>query len=596
MSLEILVKPRKFLDAIKALGKKKRIAKKLSSKQWQQIPAQIRQRAYFTSNVESVKFLSRSKKMLSDYLSGAREYVTTPDGRSVLALKKTGRADFVYEMQKLAKQEGLGDILPPGADLSRDVITRTKDIASESRLNLIFDTQTQQAQAYGYYKQGQDPAILDAYPCQRFIRAEQRKEPRPLHERNKNKVKRKDDMEFWLKMNDQSIGGLGVPFGPWGFNSGMDVEDVRRDEAIRLGLIGKNEQVLPPDDTFNKGVKAASKDVPPEFLNKFLEKLETEAVATGEYIQMIEKLSDAPVPAPAKKVSIKKMGIDLPKPDEPKEFKLPEPSAKTRENHLKWRNRNVGDLVRDLTKHLPSLKKDGQFYSGPSGMKPYAKVFKEKFNKNQKITPKDVKDKLTEETKKWAEESHSFVRVPKGTLSKILKDERFKSQFESQKSRGAMNNSYRAQFEEQVFSYPENMDVTKRPIYGYATKDKKGFSLTDEGDRLQHDPIGQYGKIRVKLKRGTRKRTTVTFADSLGQEDSHIPTPLENPTHESQPVFDKYMLPFLEGKNPGRYVELQVHGGVNLDDVEEIYFPNQFSFTPELKKLLKQKGIKWLID
>ena len=222
MSLEILVKPRKFLDAIKALGKKKRIAKKLSSKQWQQIPAQIRQRAYFTSNVESVKFLSRSKKMLSDYLSGAREYVTTPDGRSVLALKKTSRADFVYEMQKLAKQEGLGDILPPGADLSRDVITRTKDIASESRLNLIFDTQTQQAQAYGYYKQGQDPAILDAYPAQRFIRAEQRKEPRPLHERNKNKVKRKDDMEFWLKLNDQSIGGLGVPVGPWGFNSGMD--------------------------------------------------------------------------------------------------------------------------------------------------------------------------------------------------------------------------------------------------------------------------------------------------------------------------------------------------------------------------------------
>ena len=592
MSLEILVKPRKFLDAIKALGKKKRIAKKLSSKQWQQIPAQIRQRAYFTSNVESVKFLSRSKKMLSDYLSGAREYVTTPDGRSVLALKKTGRADFVYEMQKLAKQEGLGDILPPGADLSRDVITRTKDIASESRLNLIFDTQTQQAQAYGYYKQGQDPAILDAYPCQRFIRAEQRKEPRPLHERNKNKVKRKDDMEFWLKMNDQSIGGLGVPFGPWGFNSGMDVEDVRRDEAIRLGLIGKNEQVLPPDDTFNKGVKAASKDVPPEFLNKFLEKLETEAVATGEFIQMIEKLSDAPVPAPAKKVSIKKMGIDLPKPDEPKEFKLPEPNAKTRANHLKWRNRNVRDLTHDLNKYLPRLKNDGQFYSGPSWVKPYAKVFREKYNKNQKVTLKDVKDKVTEETKKWAGKTNSFVRVKKGTLAKILKDERFKSQFETQTSGGSMNNNYRSLFEGRVFSYPENMDVTKRPIYGYASQDKKGHFLTESG----RDAIAQYGRIRVKLKRGTRKRTTITFADSLGAEDSLLPTPLENPTQESQPIYDRYMLPYLEGKTMGRYVELQVHGGVNLDDVEVVHFPNQDTLTPELKKLLKQKGIKWLID
>ena len=145
-----------------------------------------------------------------------------PDGRRVSALKKTSRADFVYEMQKLAKETGLGNVLPPGEDMSRDMITRTKDIASESRLNLIFDTQTQQAQSYGYYKQGQDPAILDAYPAQRFIRAEQRKEPRPLHQRNRNEVRRKDDMEFWLRMNDQSIGGLGVPFGPWGFNSGMD--------------------------------------------------------------------------------------------------------------------------------------------------------------------------------------------------------------------------------------------------------------------------------------------------------------------------------------------------------------------------------------
>ncbi len=302
----LFVKPQKFLDAIRALGKKKRIAKKLSSKQWAKIPAQIRQRAYFTSNVESIKFLSRSKKMLSEYLAGAREYVTRPDGTRVVALKKNARADFIFEMQRLAKQEGLGDILPPGLDMSRDMITRMKDVASESRLKLIFDTQTQQAQAYGYYKQGQDPAILDAYPAQRFIRAEQRKVPRPLHQQNRNEVRRKDDMDFWLRMNDESIGGLGVPFGPWGFNSGMDVEDVSRKDAIRMGLIGDNESVLPPDDTFNKGVKAAAKDVPTEFLNKFLEKLDMDAVTTGDFIQLIEHYSDAPAQERAKPVPVPK--------------------------------------------------------------------------------------------------------------------------------------------------------------------------------------------------------------------------------------------------------------------------------------------------
>ena len=312
-SLELLIKPEKFMEAIRKLGQKKAIAKKLSSKQWAAMPTQIRDRAYFTANVESMKFLNRSKKMLNDYLSGARETITTPDGRRVTALKKASRADFVYEMQKLAKETGLGDVLPPGEDMSRDMITRTKDIASESRLNLIFDTQTQQAQAYGYYKQGQDPAILDAYPCQRFIRAEERKAPRPLHERNKNKVKRKDDMEFWLKMNDQSIGGLGVPFGPWGFNSGMDVEDVRRDKAIQMGLIQKNEQVLPPDDTFNKGLKAAA-DVEPEFLKKFLDKMGKDAYTNGEFVEIIEKISNVPAPAPARKVPKKVLEPEPPKP------------------------------------------------------------------------------------------------------------------------------------------------------------------------------------------------------------------------------------------------------------------------------------------
>ena len=309
MSLEIIIKPLKFMEAIRRLGKKKPIAKKLSSKQWAAMPTAIRERAYFTSNVESMKFLNKSKKMLVDYLSGAREMVTTPDGKRVSALKKTSRADFIYKMQKLAKETGLGNILPPGTDMSRDLITRMKDIASESRLKLIFDTQTQQAQSYGYYKQGQDPAILDAYPAQRFIRAEQRKVPRPLHKRNRNEVRRKDDMEFWLRMNNQSIGGFGVPFGPWGFNSGMDVEDVRRDEAIRMGLIAKNEQVLPPDDTFNKDLKAAA-DVEGEFLEKFMDKLGMDAINEGKYVTMAEKISDAPVPKASEEVDLKKLFKD----------------------------------------------------------------------------------------------------------------------------------------------------------------------------------------------------------------------------------------------------------------------------------------------
>jgi len=395
-SLELLIKPEKFMEAIRKLGRKKAIAKKLSSKQWAAMPTQIRDRAYFTANVESMKFLNRSKKMLNDYLSGARETVTTPDGRRVTALKKASRADFVYEMQKLAKETGLGDVLPPGEDMSRNMITRTKDIASESRLNLIFDTQTQQAQAYGYYKQGQDPAILDAYPCQRFIRAEQRKEPRPLHERNKNKVKRKDDMEFWLKMNDQSIGGLGVPFGPWGFNSGMDVEDVRRDKAIQMGLIQKNEQVLPPDDTFNKGLKAAA-DVEPEFLKKFLDKMGKDAYTNGEFVEIIEKISNVPAPAPAKKVPKK---ILEPEPPKPIPFKAYQAAKKKVNAVLKKypaiakQRKQAVDTNRKASKNYRAARALQEQRLGHASMFPIPQLTRENSIKYRKMTDDQMKKEV----------------------------------------------------------------------------------------------------------------------------------------------------------------------------------------------------------
>ena len=556
MTLEILVKPAKFQEAIRRLGKKKPVARKLSSKQWAAMPTQIRERAYFTANVESMKFLNRSKKMMEDYLSGARETVTTPDGRRVSALKKTSRADFVYEMQKLAKETGLGNVLPPGEDMSRDMITRTKDIASESRLNLIFDTQTQQAQSYGYYKQGQDPAILDAYPAQRFIRAEQRKVPRPLHKRNRNEVRRKDDMEFWLRMNDQSIGGLGVPFGPWGFNSGMDVEDVRRDKAIQMGLIEKNEQVLPPDDTFNKGLKAAA-DVEPEFLEKFMNKMGDEAINYGKTVELSQRMSDVPPPAPAKPVKMPDRWVNKPSPHDL--F----PSATLEKDVRRFQSQQLDTYAR----------REGG----------------EKFD----ITEESVKGDINIQTKSWTKKAHSFVRVRKGTLTKILEDGRFKTQYETQSSGGVMDNSLRARVEENLFSYPKTLPETERPVYGYATQSKYGFA--EKGDI--EGAVGAYGRIWVKLKSNTRGRTTVTFGDSLTPNPTYLPSPLDNPTYISHPLYNENAIEKALSNYPGEgYVELQVHGGGNVEDIEKVYFPEDFEPSSYLIAQLKRKGIKWIID
>jgi hypothetical protein len=83
--------------------------------------------------------------------------------------------------------------------------------------------------------------------------------PREYHAAHEGEVRRKDDLDFWLQMNQD----FGVPWGPWGFNSGMAVEDVIRGEAEALGVIGKNEIVHPIAKKFNERLSAGVAEMDP---------------------------------------------------------------------------------------------------------------------------------------------------------------------------------------------------------------------------------------------------------------------------------------------------------------------------------------------
>jgi hypothetical protein len=72
------------------------------------------------------------------------------------------------------------------------------------------------------------------------------KEPREDHDQWENEVRLKSDVKFWTARNNPAFGGFGVPWGPWGFNSGMDVYDVSREEAIAEGVLAEGEFPLPP--------------------------------------------------------------------------------------------------------------------------------------------------------------------------------------------------------------------------------------------------------------------------------------------------------------------------------------------------------------
>lgn len=253
--MSYLNQPAKFTEAFKRLKAKKEIASRLSSKQWQEVPAAIKDRAFFSSRVASARFLTKAKKLMQAFMLKQIEDVISPDGVKEKAIKIGGRADFVDRLKDFVLNEGLGEALPPGTPRGqRGVIPEMKDLASSRRLGLIFETNIRSAYGYGNFQASTDPDVSNVYPAWRFVRGGYVKEPRPLHKKYENTVRRKDDTKFWLEMNKKEIGGLGVPHGPWGFNSQMTVQEVDRGEAMRLGLIKKDEKIKEPRAEFNKAL------------------------------------------------------------------------------------------------------------------------------------------------------------------------------------------------------------------------------------------------------------------------------------------------------------------------------------------------------
>jgi len=269
----VIKKALKFLDAIAFIVDKIIVPDdEWDQQDWIDEEENIETRAFFSSRVENARFLNRAKKHLEDRIQNTVE--DTPKGK---ALKAGGRADFVRSMRDFMVKEGMAN-----EDEFRDAEGVT-DIRSESRLKLIYDTNLRQAYGYGGWKQGQKPAILRRYPAQRFRRSFKVNEPRPLHEENDGEVRLKSDESFWLEMNSSEIGGFEVPFGPWGFNSGMGVEDVSREDAAALGL--SVDGVKPVKAELNENLQAAVKTMDDDVKAKLKAELEQFKLARQKFIE-----------------------------------------------------------------------------------------------------------------------------------------------------------------------------------------------------------------------------------------------------------------------------------------------------------------------
>jgi hypothetical protein len=143
--------PIPFAEALKANAVRTLLPTELRTKDLAQIEPALRARARFSAGVTSSGFLQQIDDKVTALTAGTTD-------------RATARRDLKTFLGSL------GDGTVDNTDLT--------DIRSDARLNLILDTNLQQAQGYGQAVQGAQADVLDEWPAQELIRVVDSAEPR----------------------------------------------------------------------------------------------------------------------------------------------------------------------------------------------------------------------------------------------------------------------------------------------------------------------------------------------------------------------------------------------------------------------------------
>lgn len=212
----------------------------MSSAEWEGFDASLKDRAFWVSNVESLKFIENCQSKIADLLGNVRN----SDG----AL--TSRAEVVSSIMRAAREAG---ITSGSSSIS--------DPGSEARANVIIDTNAGLAAGYARLEMDSTLGARIAFPCYELVRVEERNVPRDWRSKwiakggrlyNGRMVALKGD-PIWT-----AISRFGCPYPPFDYNSGMGLDDISHDEAVSLGVI--QEDYSPPEksplESFNERLSA----------------------------------------------------------------------------------------------------------------------------------------------------------------------------------------------------------------------------------------------------------------------------------------------------------------------------------------------------
>ena len=235
-------KPIPFQAALDALRVKSLLPTTAGSRQLEQLSAEIRRHAQFSAKTNSAWYLGKIADVSEKLTSGLK----VADGG-------LSKPYAVQALRDALKQLGYH----PGTH--GPVPRSIQDFSSDRRLKLIVDMQNDMATGYGHHVAGQDPILLDAFPCQELYREINSRVHRPwpsIWRRaggdiySGRMIALKND-PIWIRLSR-----FGKPYPPFDYNSGMGVRDITRKEALALGVEGLETPQTPEPMSLTKALAA----------------------------------------------------------------------------------------------------------------------------------------------------------------------------------------------------------------------------------------------------------------------------------------------------------------------------------------------------
>jgi hypothetical protein len=245
-------------DAVSQMASRRVTPSGMTSREWEAIQAEIRLRCMFSSRVESERVLVEMKERLNAGISNEKTGGATMD-----------RSRFVEEMRGIIRETGYRR--PDGVNKKS-----VRNLKSRARLELIWNMNVAQAAGYAQWKSHMDPDMLFASPCYELVRLMPKREIRdwPLvwedhggkfygepgkdypYAKGRMIAQKTDPIWRWISR-------FKTPWPPFDWGSGMGLRNVRRAEALALGVIKDDaDPQVPLAVPFNADHRMSLKDVP----------------------------------------------------------------------------------------------------------------------------------------------------------------------------------------------------------------------------------------------------------------------------------------------------------------------------------------------